>query len=337
MFSQSDKLKISALEFMHVLIANNVLSESAYVSRYKGFGAEYELATLLKKRNPDRRIYSSCWLIPTVRKAESTNMPVVYMIDQLEPDHSLQNLYSTLDKLPNKGLFYVQNLSDFSDFENWDRSDVMKIGTPLPIPKFRVFTFVDGNFQITNLSELLGKFEDCGRNPNVVSRVEKATKDVWLKKCAQYPIEYLIDLYVDRLLVDGFLGFGKIKGQPADIDLIHPNKTYPDGFTFIEVKEKDLSKTPPVGFGLDVPRFKCMKILKDLSYPKTDYAYVVKQISDQTKREFVDWLCISLTKFDSNKEEKVVQGRPGMRAKNTPSPVYICQKQHFQQLFKASS
>lgn len=70
--------------------------------------------------------------------------------------------------------------------------------------------------------------------------IEKQTF-IWLQKnISEFSRPQLLKIYMNRLCLDGFTGFGKQTGKPSDIGMIVKNSA--GKFSLIEVKEKDLPK-----------------------------------------------------------------------------------------------
>ena len=149
------------------------------------------------------------------------------------------------------------------------------------------------------------------------------------KYCFDLLINYekneLIKIYLDRLIFDGYIGYSKYKGSPSDIDVIRKRK---GGFDFIEIKEKDLSKTPPKGFGMDVSRMKDVLLLHKISsFP---YYYFVMKINNQTDRKKDGWYYISIDEFYKNTaSSKTINGGAGMASVSFSHPTVVCDFEKF--------
>ena len=99
-----------------------------------------------------------------------------------------------------------------------------------------------------------------------------------------------MDLYVSRLVFDGFLGFGVYKRKPSDIDAITVDKNH--RICFIEIKEKDKCKSSPIGFGIDVPRLEdCLELSRNTGL---SYQYMVRHIDDQSEENLSNGVSIEL-------------------------------------------
>ena len=142
-----------------------------------------------------------------------------------------------------------------------------------------------------------------------------------MKNLKEFDREQLLHMYLNRLFLDGFIGFLKEKGKPSDIDFILKR---PDNkFVLVEVKEKDLPKGGKIGFGLDVSR------LNDFIRIQTNSEFkcvlVVRQVNNQTQRNFVSWKYITISDFNADvKNQNTIAGGNGMRAENTDNPTLIC-------------
>jgi hypothetical protein len=109
----------------------------------------------------------------------------------------------------------------------------------------------------------------------------------------------------NRLLFDGFIGYGKTHGIPADIDLIMDSKNLHE-ILFLEIKEKDLSKRAPKGFGMDVDRIKSIRTLSLMT--GTQVYYIVRQVNNQKERLFIKWRYINMFNFVSCLDDAVIEG-----------------------------
>jgi len=127
--------------------------------------------------------------------------------------------------------------------------------------------------------------------------------------------------------VNRFIGFKYFKGIPSDIDGIRLDQN--SNFIFYEVKEKDLSKSEPVGFGIDVQRLDdCLALAKRFG---VEYRYVVRHVNNQTDREFVDWRVITFDKFNElTDRNNIKEGGTGMNTAGIgDNPTVLVSLEHF--------
>ena len=96
----------------------------------------------------------------------------------------------------------------------------------------------------------------------------------------------------------------------------------------LEVKEKDLSKREPRGFGMDIRRIRHMrKLSRFLELP---FLYVVRQVNNQTERLHMGWHYIEIEDFHANtKDLAPIEGGFGMRSVHSSNPTKVCPFEHF--------
>ena len=109
-------------------------------------------------------------------------------------------------------------------------------------------------------------------------------------------LESLIGLYADRYLIDFELTYRRERGIPTDIDRVTFNANT-QSFTFLEIKEKDLTKGKIKGFGVDLSRLKDIDVLSNRV--GMHYNYIVRHVKDQDTREFIEWKFASFKKFNN--------------------------------------
>ena len=91
----------------------------------------------------------------------------------------------------------------------------------------------------------------------------------------------------------------------------------------LEVKEKDLSKREPRGFGMDIRRIRHMrKLSRFLELP---FLYVVRQVNNQTERLHMGWHYIEIEEFHAKtKDLAPIEGGFGMRSTRSSNPTKVC-------------
>ena len=206
----------------------------------------------------------------------------------------------------------------------------MRCGVKLPAPPMTIFKFENGNAfekHPKGLNALFGEFRPSRRS-GVKTSIEFCDFD--LKGILNtFDDADLADLYAERLIFDGLLGFGVCKGIPTDIDCIILAN---DGKIFlIEVKEKDLSKWPPIGFGMDIRRRDDLLTLQQ----KTGYPvwYIVREVNNQRERHFVQWRVIKLDNYaQATTGLSEIEGGSGMRHFSSSNPTSVCPVKHFTSL-----
>lgn len=223
-------------------------------------------------------------------------------------------------------MFFIQWM-DTASIESWDTIDEMGLNLPLPVPPMITYSF-DYNansFHVGNLSDMIDLYKGKARN-SPKSKIPLNIKNEFIKKLTAFESNHLLDLYVQRLIFDGFIGFGKIHGIPSDIDLII-NAKVKNELIFLEVKEKDLSKGNPKGFGMDVPRIQAIVQLS--STTQIPVFYIVRQVNNQSDRLFLNWRYINMHVFKSHLNETLIEGGSGMGYENGSYPTQICPEKYF--------
>lgn len=313
------------LESLHVLVAENVIGEKQYTSRYKGFIGELAFSEWLNNKPHERKIYSGGYFVPVENGNSSLENPIYFTVTRLNPDEYIP-IYTAISKIGCNRLYFIQWLDETS-INNWQLEDVM--GTNVQLPKPQLITYLfdssSNSFQQVSLQNMLSLYTDRPRRKTKYL-IPNTLKADFIKKLSEFDVNYLLDLYVQRLIFDGYIGFGKVHGIASDIDLIIQAKNKTD-LVFLEIKEKDLSKTPPVGFGMDVAR---IVALESISLKTgVDFHYVVREINNQKNREFVNWRYIEIKKFKEMLGSSIFQGGSGMGFENGEYPTQICPQEHF--------
>lgn len=198
-----------------------------------------------------------------------------------------------------------------------------------------IIQFAVPGFEIFLYNEFSKKFEFEGNDISILTKnynsvsvrgknkypIEDDLRIWLLNNLSQFSKKELKQLYVERLIFDGYIGFSKLKGKPSDIDAIGVLNS--GVYEFLEIKEKDLPKKEKKGFGLDVPRINDFYRIQ--SKTKIDYRIFVRHINNQVERTLLEWLETSLDEFLLDiKNEKEVEGGTGMRSVLSSNPTKIC-------------
>ena len=207
----------------------------------------------------------------------------------------------------------------------------MKVNLPVPDMNFYHFSAMDKKFmqQSKDISDVLNFFETNSIRRSNAQGAEETTSQWLHQNLAEFSQSQLLKIYMNRLFMDGFIGFGKKKGKPSDIDMIIKNIS--GKYSLIEVKEKDLPKRSKKGFGLDEPRLKdFLRISEKTGF---DYYLVVRHINNQTDRELIGYKYISIKDFAEDVEgSESVIGGTGMRGISTVNETKICGYDLFHEL-----
>jgi len=299
-------------------------------SRWVGFRGELDAVGTLLERADVKKLLSGGVFLPAVQKAEALDNPVYFtIIKSSELIESYVPLYHAVSQIGCKALYLI-TFDDSLPFENWPLTDIMNCGVKLPVPEMSLFKYAgDEGFVICErgLPELSSEYQKSRRSG---ARTQIAFKD--------YPMNGVLDvfegpnlraLYVERLIFDGLLGYGVYRGIPADIDSVIVNG---DGnMVLAEIKEKDLSKRTPIGFGMDVRRRD--SLLKMQRLTGLPLWYIVREVNNQSDREFVGWHGVSLDRFArETKHAAVVEGGEGMRHAGSSNLTVVCGVEHFRPL-----
>ena len=326
------ELKASRIaELIFHLIYNNIASHDegtiarAVNNRFTGFRSELEFVKLCRDNN--RTILSGGCFLPLRSGQPTLEAPLYFTFDFESPDHYL-NLYREIAKMPLSKLVYV----NADEEAGWKETPLY--GMTFPVPGFRCFDFQNNGFRDTSgfapgLSYLTGHYTP--RQPFV----QQITADpALIKRCCDlisgYPSRDLLGLYLTRLIFDGFIGFSHYRGIPSDIDCVVVDSR--GRLRLYEVKEKDLSKTKPVGFGIDVQRYHdCLGISLKTGLP---YYYMVRHVDNQQERNFIGWKYISFAEFDAKMDPgDIKNGRTGMNtAGDGNNPTFMLGREFFHEL-----
>ena len=203
---------------------------------------------------------------------------------------------------------------------HYDNGDIS-----LNVPEFEICEFIASSNKFiptsNNVTDVTDFFTTVLKRSKSAYPIAESTKKWLFDSLEQFSIPQLTKIYLNRLFLDGYLGFGKEKGKPSDIDIILKSQT--NEYRLIEVKEKDLPKYAKKGFGLDVPRLN--DLLRISNETKLDYYLIVRQINNQIARELIAWKTIKINDFAADVwgDTKVIGGT-GMRSTNSVNATLIC-------------
>jgi len=318
-------MKKVLIDHLSILLSYNVIGDIQYRNRYNGFIGELDFKIYMYEERGNIMLDGGMFL-PIKKGANSLDNPIYFTVSSDQPTDYLE-VFHRFHSLDCKAMYFLR-WDDRVDVENWERADVMGVNKNLLIPPITVYLFDPKTIQFepTTLLEFLNEFTDIPRtlNDNVPEKVKLHFNEL----LDRFDLKLIQDLYVQRLIFDGMIGFRKQRGLPSDIDAILKKKD--DNIILFEVKEKDLSKRPPVGFGMDIERIKSFK--KIMAYTGMQVYYIVKQVADQSKREFISWRSINMTSFIGNIGEEAIEGGTGMRSASSSNPTKICPEEFFRKL-----
>ncbi|MEN3323753.1 hypothetical protein VP395_08440 [Mariniflexile soesokkakense] len=320
--------KTEVLEYLHILLTHNLYGStqgffnSAYRNRFIGFRSELEFKNDFKSR----RLIDGGYILPMQDKKPTLHAPLYFTITAKKP-YSFLRTYSILESFPFSKMLVI-HFPNY-DIDSWNTIDVMQTGDLLRVPDFSVYEKTYNRIEHTKqgINYITNLFMDKTRNPNRFI-VDKKIKQECFEMLEVFEIEQLIDIYVDRLVFDGFIGLGKVKGVPSDIDAIDMKE---NNFFLLEIKEKDLSKGNPKGFGMDTQRLNDLLSIQKLT--GLTYVYMVKKVNNQKERLKDGWFYISLNDFYKHtKGSATIQGGAGMASASGNHPTLVCDFKHFKEL-----
>lgn len=294
-----------------------------FTNRFNGFVGELDFIEWFSLTRKGNDIFSGGFLLSPIEDAYPLDKPIYFTVSSDDPSR-YGEIYERMAKLGCSKMFFIQ-WDNCKDFIHWSMHDVLRIGRSLPVPDMEVFSYDDhGNFSQVSISEILDCYTD--RDCILEDKVSSSTKEMFSGILDRFDERHIKELYVQRLVFDGFIGLRKVKGIPSDLDLIVKAKRNQQYICF-EVKEKDLSKTPPQGFGMDVSRIDFFKTL--IAKTEIETYYIVKQIDNQRDRKLIAWRCIELLTFSRNTVDRIIEGGTGMRSSRSSNPTLICPERHF--------
>ncbi len=324
--------KSEIIDHIHTLVSNNVIGDKQLMSRYKGFRGELFLETFMKDKYPSRKYFVGGMIISKNSSQTSLdNAMYICIIARNEYTTDYLEIFARLSLIGFEKMILV-----LYDEDNYEMKPVMiypSYQINLPVPDLTVYHFsaVDKKFMqpSKDISDVLNFFQTNSiRTSKANGAEEKASQ--WLhQNLEEFSQSQLLKIYMNRLFMDGFIGFGKKKGKPSDIDMIIKNIS--GKYSLIEVKEKDLPKRSKKGFGLDEPRLK--DFLRISEQTGLDYYLVVRHINNQSDRELIGYKYISIKDFAEDVEgSETVIGGTGMRGISTVSETTICGYDLFHEL-----
>lgn len=314
-------LKEKIIDHLSTLIAYNVIGGIQYRNRFNGFIGELDYKEYMTINKPENSYFDGGIFLPTKEEHSYLQKPIYFTVTSQSIDN-YNDVYSQISRIDCKALYILK--WDFEKIEEWNVNDLLGIGRPVFVPELTVSRYVDSAFIPSSMEEFGSEFN--GKAHRYTDIVPLKMKEHFVNILMRFDLKPLLDLYAQRLVFDGLIGLHHERGIPTDIDQIILSGKTGEHF-FLEVKEKDLSKRPPIGFGMDIPRIRFFHSLKTIVGIET--FYIIKQINDQISREFVNWRVISMTDFIKNCYRQPVEGGSGMRSIYSSNPTLICPEKFF--------
>ena len=317
--------KIRILKDLHTLLSHNVIGDKQYISRYKGFRGELDFLALL--RSGGIEFVNGGMFVSRINRAKPYDRAAYFSVADERTMDDYRSIYRQISSVGFEKMYLATH---DSDYENWERRDVMGFGAECAVPEFRIYEYDTGTGEFGpvdgNASVIADYYRDVeGQRGRNSYDIPVNTRDFHIRQLENFDREDILDMYTTRLIFDGYIGFGKIKGIAADIDVIILKDGNP---VLCEVKEKDLSKRPPQGFGMDLHR------IDDITHFSAETGlpslYVVRHVDNQIDRKFVEWKMISMEDFCRHtKSSRVIEGGHGMRSEWSRNPTRVCPYRHF--------
>ena len=323
--------KLEILTALHDLLSHNVIGKIQYRNRYNGFTAELDFREWLDLNRGDASIDAGMF-IPTVQSSNPFDEAVYFTCSELSPSEFVE-IYASASSLASRGSFFIK-YNTSSHYADWERKQLFQsqqngrfVEQFFHVPPFEVFKFnpTTKEFSLCSVTDISNRFK---RSTNFLPRkyIPEELKNHFAQKFLSFSVKSLRRLYVERLFFDGYLNLTLTRGAPLDIDSFVRAKD--GGLCLLEVKEKDVSKREPRGFGMDLRRVDSLSTLGDAFSARV--FYVVRHVNNQTDREFLNWMIIDLDQFKSQiAYSPTVAGGTGMRSTSSHNPTKVCKFEHF--------
>lgn len=331
-----EREKLDILESLHELLSHNVIGDKQYLNRYNGFTAELAFQDWFDLSRKDKLIDGGMFL-PTVKSDNPFNEAIYFTSSESPPSKFLE-IYTNASALASKGLFFIQY--DISkERVTWENKPLFQskekgllVEKLFPVPPFEVFEFdpTSKEFSICTMGDISSMFNQASpQNCLAKKPIPEDLKQHFISKFTQFSAKSLLKIYIERLFFDGYLNLTYVRGAPLDIDTFANGKE--QGLCLLEIKEKDISKRDPKGFGMDLRRIESLIKLSEALKAKA--FYVVRHVDNQTDRQFIDWRIITLEKFKEKiSDSPIVKGGTGMRSESSDNPTKVCKYEYFQEL-----
>ncbi|WP_412471223.1 hypothetical protein [Halobacteriovorax sp. RT-2-4] len=310
---------------LHELVSHNVIGEKQLRPRYLGFRAELDSKSILCTYYS--KVLSGGYIISLDSSESSLNNSIYFTcVPNMADISDYQKVYIELKKLNFKTMYLLIYSEPFEDKEVMIFED-KKVSLKCPSFKVMSFNYEENLFEVCDdLEVFISEFEKVSVRGRNTFPIGVDYQRMLISSLNHYEKSDLIQLYVERLVFDGFLGFSIKKGKPSDIDAIG---ILDDGtIELIEIKEKDLPKVNRKGFGLDTPRIRDFQQIEKLT--GLNYRLFVRHVNNQKDRKLLNWLCIAISDFvEDVVGESEVEGGTGMRSQYSKNPTKICSFEKF--------
>lgn len=326
--------KSSILSELHNLLAHNVIGEKQYRNRYNGFMAELDFQSWFEL-NRSNSLIDGGMFIPT-KCADNPFDSAIYITSSESAPNNYVDIYTKISAAKINDLFFIQYCLN-KPYCSWDKKELFKSQSNnksnkilFSIPPFKVFKFIpkSSKFIPSQIEEITAKFTKKEAFLAQKPIPEKLISH-FNNKFSVFTSRSLLKLYLARLFFDGYLNLTYRRGAPLDIDFLVQCKE--GDICILEIKEKDLSKREPIGFGMDLRRVDSLTKLTHIFASQA--FYIVRQVNNQTERAFIDWQMIEMQRFKrKTRDNPVVTGGTGMRSEYSYNPTKVCEFKYFTHL-----
>ena len=280
---------------LYKILTSSIANTRFFNARSKGFRAELEYAKKIKSEGVDF-LDAGQFVVSTKEQDESPENYLFYMTITNHDKESYNKFYEQISKLHElKKMFFIE----VGDPSQWGEKEITvndeenrnKIQVNILKPSLTVYRYDEGRWASSDFNEI--------KQLIIKSDVERIAKNKenHLSYLLDYDMDELINVYCNRYVLDVELR-GYNKGM-MDFDLI----IVEDGkYMAVETKEKD-----PIGkrdypsdptqwaFGWDSRRIGWyLHLTMELGL---NVRYVIREVNNQTEREFVKWKKIDMEKF----------------------------------------
>ena len=277
------QLIIGLYTILTVTIANNRF----YLARMLGCRSELELRDFFIKKKKTLLDGGQFIFMPR----ENLKHRLLYITITKDEKENYIEFYKNISKIPIVSqLFFIT----YSSSKHWKdcnfnaRIDGKIVNIKIPQPNFTVYGFKNGKFEKSRIEKIVDNFEK--KNSLSFGR-QKENKLSYLSK---YAIDSVESVYSNRFFLDVILREYR-KGM-IDFDGILKKD---ENYLLLESKEKDAGGNEgDKYFGWDSRRLPWYLYIKNVSGLET--FYVIREVDNQTDRNFVDWRCISLNDFSES-------------------------------------
>lgn len=324
---------IKALVYHNVYASSEKNGIVAYKNRMLAFEAEVSADRFIRTNLPKNiQILAGGILMPTTVGTAAHHTDVYLTISPSKPEAYIHLYQALRESLKIKRLFFVryEQPTELSGFKKYRLKDW---NTDIYCPPLQAYIFENNSFKpiggTKELRAVIDRLYDKkpGWTANTFT-VPQSMKNMVERRMISCTFEELTEILATRFIFDGMIGLHHRHGIPADIDLVLATKTPNQQFALLEIKEKDMSKQEPRGFGMDTRRMDSMDFISTATgYP---YYYLLREIHDQFRREFKAWRYINLKDFtEVTRGRHEIEGGVGMATGRGTHPTLVAPQERF--------